>query len=180
MLQRYKVEPKTPLGRVGYAILCVLSVLILGALLLLPPILFILVYGDSWWELIFLVYLLMVPGYLEILALLDAVHYLVRRRTGTVAPSKWGDWLRGLYAFFGIQCWWVILLLVQTNLTNWELKRRLDDLSQVGTQIYLWAGLLIGCLWLADVIRKIAEKRRDKKQAQAMDQRDWDEFMGRS
>ncbi len=180
MLNRYKAAPRTTAGKVGYAVLCVLSLLILAALVVLPFVMFILVYGDPWWEMIFLLYPLMIPGYWEILALLDAVHYLVRRRTGTVVPSKWGDRLRILYGILGAQCWWIALRLAFANTTDPVLKRQLDALSNFGTTIYLWAGLLIGCLWLADMIRKAVQIRRQKQEAQAADRREWENFVDRT
>ena len=179
MLNRYKAAPKTTAGKVGYAVLCILSLLILAALAVLPFVMLLLVYGDPWWEMIFLAYPLMIPGYWEILALLDALHYLVRRKTGTVSPSRWGDRLRMMYGILGAQCGWIFLRLFFANTSDLVLKRRLDALSDFGTDVYLWAGLLIGCLWLADLIRKAVEKQRKKREAAAAEQRDWDEFAGR-
>ena len=84
-------SPKTAIGQILYGVLCVLSVLILIAMAAVPVVMFVGVYGDPWWEMIYFVYIAMIPLYVELLALLKSLHYLALRTTKVVQPTRRGD-----------------------------------------------------------------------------------------
>lgn len=151
-------QPKTRGGRIGYACLWGVTCLILAAMVTAPIVMFVHTYGSDWWELIFILYIAMIPLYLQLLALLKAAHYLVRRRMGAAEPSCFGDVCHALYAFLGAQCLWLVYtLLGDEGLFNWH-----------GAEVlYYLSGVAILILGAVDLICAAVQRCRKKQQKRA-------------
>ena len=164
-------QPKTRGGRIGYICLWVVTCLILAAMVATPIVMFVHTYGSDWWELIFILYIAMIPLYLQLLALLKAAHYLARRRMGAADPSCFGDVCHALYAFLGAQCLWLVYtLLGDVGLFNWH-----------GAEIlYYLSGVAILILGAVDLTHAVIQKHRRGKQARtaalAADRLEWEQI----
>ena len=165
-------SPKTAIGQILYGVLCVLSVLILIAMAAAPVVMFVGVYGDPWWEMIYFVYIAMIPLYVELLALLKSLHYLALRTTKVVQPTRRGDVIHILYAILGLQSVWLFTLLFgEAGLFNWY-----------GEEILYYAsGVLIMALWLVNLVCALVHKYRARKQQllaeQEADRREWERML---
>ncbi len=160
-------KPKTRRGRIGYICLWVVTCLILAAMAVVPVILFVQASKSAWGELVFLFFLMMISLYMELLALLKAIHYLVRRRMGTMDVTRRGDVCHVLYAILGLQCLWPLYPLLGGE--------RLVILAGL---LYYLSGVAILILGAVDLTHAVIQKHRRGKQARvealASDRLEWE------
>ncbi len=153
MLKKYQATPKTPAGRMLYATLCAASVLILVGMVVMPVVLVWIAGGDVWFELsLLLMSFVLVPLYIELLALLAALHYLARRRSGNLLHTRMSDVSHIIYAFCGIQCLWI--------LPSWL---GIVD-NQLILNLFMYASVPIVPVWLANLVCTVVHRKRASKQ----------------
>ncbi len=163
-------RPKTRGGRIGYACLWGVTCLILAAMVAAPAVMFVNVYGDPWWEMVYFLYIAMIPLYLQLLGLIKATHYLFLRKTGAMEPACWGDVCHALYAFLGVQCLWLVYMLwIDNGLFDWQ-----------GAEIiYFLSGVAILILGTVDlgyaVVRKYRARKQERKAVLEADRLEWEQ-----
>ena len=154
MLKKYQATPKTRGGKVLYAILCAATLVILIGMAVAPVVLVWIGWGDPWWELsLLLLPVALVPLYTELLALLAALHYLARRRSGNLIPTKRSDVSHVIYGVCGIQCLWVLPSWMGIVDSHWP------------QNLFMYAIMPIVLVGLSDLVRTMVRKARAERQA---------------
>ena len=168
MLKKYQATPKTRGGKILYAILSLVTLVILVGMVVAPVVLAWITWGDPWWELSLLILTFMlVPLYIELLALLASLHYLARRRSGDLIPTRGRDVSHIIYGVCGLQCLWIIPSFMEGVDSSWP------------QFLFMYAMMPIVLVGLVNLVRTMAHKARAEKQArkaeEEADRAEWEQ-----